>query len=194
MEAIVGKIIRTLVALFFLFCMVGTQPVFAQNTITETPEPEATQVSIPTELLPDAHLEEPIITETPEPEATEEPVVTETASAIAPSIAMNGTASPEPTRGVGILMETGAPVGTGQENVYSDQEDYEPGSVVTLSGDGYTFGETVHVDVAGPNSYTADCDVIVNALGGVVLPGNPLVNLAGDRQLFIYSHFVFRQC
>jgi hypothetical protein len=46
--------------------------------------------------------------------------------------------------------------------------DYAPGSVVTISGDnsnsaGYTAGETVHVDVSGPNSYTATCDASADA-------------------------------
>jgi hypothetical protein len=49
--------------------------------------------------------------------------------------------------------------------VWTDQSDYSPGSVVTISGDnsdgaGYVVGETVHVDVSGPNGYTAECDAI----------------------------------
>src|SRR3972149_4140278 len=47
--------------------------------------------------------------------------------------------------------------------VWTDQADYSPGSVVTISGDnsdgaGYAAGETVHVDVSGPNGYAASCD------------------------------------
>src|SRR5437773_1288368 len=47
--------------------------------------------------------------------------------------------------------------------VGTNQADYAPGSVVTISGDnsdsaGYAAGETVHVDVSGPNGYAAACD------------------------------------
>jgi len=43
--------------------------------------------------------------------------------------------------------------------VWTDLPDYAPGSVVTISGDnsdgaGYLAGETVYVDVNGPNGYT----------------------------------------
>jgi uncharacterized repeat protein (TIGR01451 family) len=46
---------------------------------------------------------------------------------------------------------------------WTDQADYTPGSVVTISGDnsddaGYLPGETVHVDVSGPNGWAATCD------------------------------------
>jgi hypothetical protein len=54
--------------------------------------------------------------------------------------------------------------------VWTDQADYVPGSVVTISGDnsdgaGYLPGETVHVDVVGPNGYTAACDAVANGEG-----------------------------
>ena len=44
--------------------------------------------------------------------------------------------------------------------VWTDQADYSPGSVVTISGDnsdgaGYLAGETVDVNVFGPNGYAA---------------------------------------
>ncbi len=47
------------------------------------------------------------------------------------------------------------------------QPDYSPGEVVTIHGDnsdnaGYLSGETVHVDVVGPNNYTAACDPAVS--------------------------------
>jgi hypothetical protein len=50
--------------------------------------------------------------------------------------------------------------------VWTDQEDYSPGSVVTISGDnsngaGYLPGETVLVEVAGPNGYTSSCTATV---------------------------------
>ena len=46
--------------------------------------------------------------------------------------------------------------------VWTDQADYAPGSVVTISGDnsdgaGYLAGETVDVVVSGPNGYAASC-------------------------------------
>jgi hypothetical protein len=54
--------------------------------------------------------------------------------------------------------------------VTTDQQDYAPGSVVTISGDnsdnaGYQAGETVHVDVTGPNYYTSACDATVGDNG-----------------------------
>jgi hypothetical protein len=47
--------------------------------------------------------------------------------------------------------------------VWTDQADYSPGSIVTISGDnsdgaGYVGNETVHVDVSGPNGYTSSFD------------------------------------
>jgi hypothetical protein len=47
--------------------------------------------------------------------------------------------------------------------VSTDQSDYAPGSVVTISGDnsngaGYAAFETVHVDVSGPNGYQSSCE------------------------------------
>jgi PKD domain len=55
-------------------------------------------------------------------------------------------------------------------SVSTDQADYAPGSVVTISGDnnngaGYLGGETVHVDVTGPNGYTAECDGLADDAG-----------------------------
>ena len=51
-------------------------------------------------------------------------------------------------------------------NLWTDQEDYEPGSTVTISGNsnslngnivGFIPGETILVQVQGPNGYTATC-------------------------------------
>jgi hypothetical protein len=61
-------------------------------------------------------------------------------------------------------------VPTTQGAVWTDQEDYSPGDVVTIFGDnsdlaGYLPGETVHVDVVGPNGYTAACEGIADAAG-----------------------------
>jgi hypothetical protein len=54
--------------------------------------------------------------------------------------------------------------------VWTDQQDYFPGSPVTISGDnsngvGYVPGNSVHVDVAGPNEYTSACDATVDDAG-----------------------------
>jgi hypothetical protein len=54
--------------------------------------------------------------------------------------------------------------------VWTDQNDYTPGSVVTISGDnsnaaGYLPGEAVHVAVSGPNDWTATCDAVADVLG-----------------------------
>src|SRR5437764_5961127 len=65
--------------------------------------------------------------------------------------------------------------------VWTDQPDYSPGSIVTLNGDnsdgaGYLAGETVHVLVGIPDSFTTSCDAIADASGGwscqVTLPLN----------------------
>ena len=64
---------------------------------------------------------------------------------------------------------------------WSDQADYSPGSVVTISGDnsngaGYLADELVHVDVVGPNGYTAACEDVADANGAwscqVTLPAD----------------------
>jgi alpha-tubulin suppressor-like RCC1 family protein len=54
--------------------------------------------------------------------------------------------------------------------VWTDREDYAPGSVVTISGDnsdsvGFLPNETVHVEVIGPNDYLAACDGVVDEAG-----------------------------
>ena len=54
--------------------------------------------------------------------------------------------------------------------VGTDEPEYSPGSDVTISGDnsdnaGYQAGETVHVDVSGPNGYTAACEGIADTNG-----------------------------
>ena len=51
--------------------------------------------------------------------------------------------------------------------VTTDQFDYPPGSTVTFSGDnsdeaGYLAGETVIVDVSGPNGYVSSCVAVTN--------------------------------
>jgi hypothetical protein len=55
-------------------------------------------------------------------------------------------------------------------SVRTDQDDYAPGSVVTISGDngngaGYLPGETVRVDVSGPNGYASSCEGVADDAG-----------------------------
>jgi methionine-rich copper-binding protein CopC len=66
--------------------------------------------------------------------------------------------------------------------VGTDQADYAPGSLVTISGDnsdgaGYLAGETVQVDVIGPNGYTATCDSVAGDGGA----WSCTVTLVGDE-------------
>ena len=54
--------------------------------------------------------------------------------------------------------------------VSTDQADYSPGSVVTISGDnsdgaGYLPGETIDVVVVGPNGYAASCSAVADDAG-----------------------------
>ena len=65
--------------------------------------------------------------------------------------------------------------------VWTDQADYSPGSVVTISGDnsdgaGYIGNETVHVDVLGPNGYVSSFDSTADSNGAwsgqVTLPAD----------------------
>jgi len=47
--------------------------------------------------------------------------------------------------------------------VWTPQQDYSPGDIVTIYGDNsdgaeYLPGETVHVDVSGPNGYASSCE------------------------------------
>ena len=60
-------------------------------------------------------------------------------------------------------------------NLWTDQEDYAPGSTVTISGNsnslngdvvGFIPGETILVQVQGPNGYTATCQATANSFGG----------------------------
>lgn len=49
-------------------------------------------------------------------------------------------------------------------------EGYSPGDIVTIQGDnrdgaGYIAGETVYVDVTGPNGYTASCEGVADGNG-----------------------------
>src|SRR5262245_33835095 len=60
--------------------------------------------------------------------------------------------------------------GIAQATVWTDKPDYSPGQVVTISGDnsdgaGYLAGETVDVNVVGPNGYTASCSGTADANG-----------------------------
>lgn len=67
---------------------------------------------------------------------------------------------------IGTLLAALAMGATASASVWTDQADYSPGDVVTISGDnsndaGYLPGETVHVDVSGPNGYTSSCEATV---------------------------------
>lgn len=55
-------------------------------------------------------------------------------------------------------------------SVWTDQQDYSPGDLVTINGDnsngvGYMPGESVHVEINGPNNYFSSCDAIVDEFG-----------------------------
>ncbi len=59
--------------------------------------------------------------------------------------------------------------------VWTDKLDYSPGEVVTISGDnsnnaGYLPGETVRVEVWGPNGYYATCEAVVQEDGSWSCP------------------------
>ena len=61
-------------------------------------------------------------------------------------------------------------IGVAQAAVWTDKADYQPGSVVTISGDnsdnaGYAPNETVHVAISGPNNYAAACDTTADGTG-----------------------------
>jgi hypothetical protein len=67
---------------------------------------------------------------------------------------------------VGALLMTGVALGY----VSTDQPDYSPGSVVTITGDnsngaGYVAGNSVAVDVSGPNGWTGSCSATVGGGG-----------------------------
>ncbi|MFN3928461.1 MAG: PKD domain-containing protein [Thermoflexus sp.] len=73
---------------------------------------------------------------------------------------------------IGVLF--GALLALGLEQalaaVWTDKLDYSPGEVVTISGDnrdnaGYLPGETVRVEVWGPNGYYATCEAVVQEDG-----------------------------
>ena len=75
------------------------------------------------------------------------------------------------SNGVRVTITKGSSVDLGLSSVYTDKGDYAPGSFVIFSGDngdnaGFLAGETVHVDVSGPNGYVAACDNVVSSLGG----------------------------
>jgi hypothetical protein len=64
---------------------------------------------------------------------------------------------------IAVLVAALAVSATASATVWTDKPDYSPGEVVTISGDnsndaGYLAGETVHVDVTGPNGYSSSCE------------------------------------
>ena len=61
-----------------------------------------------------------------------------------------------------IMFQAVAPIGA-LAYTGTDQHDYQPGAVVYISGDnsdgtGFTAGETIHVELSGPNDFAASCD------------------------------------
>jgi hypothetical protein len=71
---------------------------------------------------------------------------------------------------VRVTVASGGNSDLGLDTVYTDAQSYAPGSVVTFSGDnadmaGYIPGETVRVEVSGPNGYSATCEAIVDEYG-----------------------------
>ena len=71
---------------------------------------------------------------------------------------------------LGIVVVTAIVAGTAGAATWTDQQDYSPGSTVTISGDnsdgaGYLAGDAVHVDVTGPNGWAAGCDAIGDDAG-----------------------------
>ena len=72
--------------------------------------------------------------------------------------------------GVRVQVARGGYSNLDLDTTYTDQGDYHPGDTVTISGDnadnaGYLAGETVHVEVTGPNGFSAICDAIVDEFG-----------------------------
>src|SRR6185503_6977737 len=70
--------------------------------------------------------------------------------------------------------------------VWTDQEDYAPGSVVTIGGNndengapGYVAGNAVDVAVSGPNGWTSACSATVGAEGAwsctITLDSDPAI-------------------
>jgi hypothetical protein len=76
--------------------------------------------------------------------------------------------------------------------VSTDQSDYSPGSVVTISGDnsnfsagaGYLAGETVDVSVVGPNAWTGACYAVAQSDG----TWNCAVTLSADPAIAVGSY------
>jgi len=91
---------------------------------------------------------------------------------------------------VRVTVASGGNSDLGLKTVYTDAESYTPGSVVTFSGDnanmaGYIPGETVRVEVSGPNGYTATCEGIVDQYGA----WSCQVTLNSDESA--YGHYTY---
>ncbi len=70
----------------------------------------------------------------------------------------------------GLLIAVFASAGSVLASVWTDRDDYPPGETVTVSGDntndaGYLPGETVIVDVTGPNGFAASCEAVADESG-----------------------------
>ncbi|MHB8088535.1 MAG: MBG domain-containing protein [Anaerolineaceae bacterium] len=82
---------------------------------------------------------------------------------------LNGSGNEFINNGIRVTISNSS-VNLGLASVWTDADDYAPGSVVTFSGDnaagaGYLPGETVNVNATGPNGFIASCEAVVNDLG-----------------------------
>src|SRR5690349_18147889 len=87
-----------------------------------------------------------------------------------------------------ILFQAVAPIGALAYTAL-DHSDYAPGATVYISGDnsdgaGFAAGETVHVDVSGPNSFAAACVAVADDNGAWVCA----FTLAADAPAGDYSY------
>ena len=83
---------------------------------------------------------------------------------------VTGSGNKFSNNGVRVVVSDDSSSDLGLPSVYTDADDYAPGSLVTFSGDnaegaGYLPGETVQVDVIGPNGFTASCSAVVDEYG-----------------------------
>lgn len=83
---------------------------------------------------------------------------------------VNGNNNYFKENGIRVVLENSSSVDLDLNSTWTNEHDYAPGSVVTLSGDnslGATFipGDTISVVVNGPNGYMAQCEALVDVVG-----------------------------
>ena len=83
---------------------------------------------------------------------------------------VTGSGNTFSNNGVRVVVSEDSTSSLGLPSAYTDAQDYAPGSMVTFSGDnaegaGYLPGETVQVDVTGPNGFIASCTAVVDEYG-----------------------------